>query len=167
MLHTSLRLLKHFKCGWWMKFPEMWEDTESVRRLRLFIISIIESGCIDIILPAHILWPLWRQNRNNRHGELQNCQDIPLLPSFIPAFCCHHTILAFPGVSSKIIHNIQQENKTLWILVTKTWNMVHGVILRAFLCRTRNWLSDPYGSFPTQDILQETSHADREKNEVR
>lgn len=35
-----------------------WGDTEGVAGLRLFIISIIESGCTDIQLPAHILQPL-------------------------------------------------------------------------------------------------------------
>lgn len=38
-----------------MKFFEMWGDIEGVGRLRLFIILIIESGCIDIIFFDYIL----------------------------------------------------------------------------------------------------------------
>ena len=40
-----------------MKFLEMWGDTGGVGRLRLFIISIIESRCTDITLPDRILCP--------------------------------------------------------------------------------------------------------------
>lgn len=49
-----------------------------------------------------------------------------LLRSFIPASFCHHTMLALPGVSLKVIYNIYQESKTLWISSADTWQTSHA-----------------------------------------